>query len=271
MRNLSIRLILISIVALSCGTNNEQISSEHESTCSCRYPSALHEEGYKSQVKSVKYLEYDVNGDNLDFKYGRIENYDEFGRIPFYHMLTNENDLGDKETYIYDENGCVYSSYMNSAAIGDTVTTRKYDYSTPGVVKVSFCGNFKTKKITSTIDKFYNENFQLTKSVENSIYFNGGWREKIYSYDENGNLISEKSYDYGEVGVKEYPSDSTISEFSDGRIVRETTYGNGKVVLTQIYEYVSADDRGNWTEMKHTMTWSDLVGVYLIRRTIEYY
>ena len=265
------RLILISIAALSCATNNKQIENEMELTCSCRYPNALQEEGYKSQVKSVKYLEYNVYDDDINFKYGRIENYDEFGRIPFYHMLLNENDLGDKETFIYDENGCVLSSYLNSSAIGDTVTIMKYNYSTPSVVKVSFCGNLRTNKFTSSIDKYYNENFQLVKSVENSIYFKGGRREKIYTYDENGNLITKKSYDYGDTGVKEYPSDSTISMFEDGLVISETTFGNGKIVLSETYEYLSHDERGNWTEMKHTMTWTDIDAVYLSKRTIEYY
>lgn len=250
---------------------HEETSEEKELNCNCSYPNALKEEGYKSQVKSVKHLEYDVDEDTIMFKYGRIENYDEFGRIPFYHMLLNENDLGDKVTFIYDENGCVKSSFIYSISLDDTVTIMKNDYSSPSIVKVAFCGNLTKKQITSTIDKYYNENYLLVKSVENSIYFKDGRRERIYSYNQSGSLITKRTYDFGYTGVEEYPDDSTISEFNNGRVMRETTYGNGKIVLSETYEYISEDENGNWTEMKHTMTWADIEAVYLTRRTIEYY
>jgi hypothetical protein len=264
------------MIGISCGTNNlnsvnEETEVEQDITCTCLYQKALLEQGYKSNVKSVKHVEFDLDGENHKFSNGRIENYDKFGRIPFYHMLLNENDLGDKVTFVYDENGCVKSSFINSLSLGDTVTMMKNDYLSPSNVRVSFCGNLQKRQFTSTIDQYYNEKYQLVKSIEHSIYFKGGRRERMYSYDENGNLITRKTYEYGDTGVKEYPADSTIAEFVDGRIMSETTYGNGKIVLSETYQYILEDERGNWTEMKHKMTWTDLEAVYLTRRTIEYY
>lgn len=90
---------------------------------------------------------------------------------------------------------------------------------------------------------------------------------ETYEYDKKGNIISNKC-DAEPDGLAHHLSYT----YTDGRIVRIKGWNDGVGDIEKKYEYLSFDDKGNWTERKCTVL-TDGEEAYFTNeyRVIEYY
>lgn len=171
-----------------------------------------------------------------------------------------------------------------SASMSDAATENKTEESaettaavtapTTDVTFFDLTGNVKMCTITSDIDEGENEEIIKFDSNGNFISRTNGVSEvmsverdkkgrivtlnlkdaidrtyaEIYEYDKKGYIISNKC-DAEPDGLAHHYSYT----YSDGRIVRVKGWNDGVGDIEKKYEYLSFDDKGNWTERKCTV------------------
>lgn len=160
--------------------------------------------------------EYDENGNILKDTF-----YDLEGNMDYAYVYTYGEDGNLLEVTVYDKND------------NPTKSKEEYSYDANGIQR-----NYR--KLSNGIvekEEAYDENGNL----QNRIFYNDGKIENCqeYSYDSNGNKISEKDYWYTQNGEKYMSS------------LFEYTYDeNSLLAKEEVYDLV-VDDSGEYMELKY--------------------
>ena len=134
--------------------------------------------------------------------------YDDQGRVTFEHrFITNTDTETQGYEYVYDEDGMATRYYWSVLATGELERSE---------------GIYSRFNADGQIAETAFENFTP-------------YEYTVYTYDENGNLITEEKFK----GQDRNPNGSTVYEYDDmGRLISEVSYyASGAVSVSTTYTY----------------------------------
>ncbi len=156
--------------------------------------------------------------------------YDEAGRIISEFGYDSDGNIGDKLDYAYsvDSNGRETEAY--AVADGEKYLMRSYEYDEDGnCVRENYYDPY-TGALTDIKASEYDSNGNVTSSTEYYVFQDSNGEDMLrfsnqseYTYDEEGNLLTEKVYNEDE----EHDSEKFLS------VTRTNTYSDGKLILTE--------------------------------------
>ncbi len=177
----------------------------------------------------VSFGEYELDSQGISFKKYETEEYEDGSRCVYEY-----NESGDSMGYVLcDEEGNITESYRT-----EYITDEEDNLLGEKVYE----NEVLTQEISYASAKNEEEEFLYAEEV---AHYSEDGSKLVEKYDENGELISELSYDAEGKKIYEYDLEYFYDE--DGNHVSTEKRENGKLKQEVIYEY---DEEGNVTAEK---------------------
>jgi len=198
-------------------------------------------------VKRVKIIEYSFDNDNWKERYVMTAEYNDSGNLIKEARYTSDGILLFEYLHSYNEKGEIIKTIGRRMRKGKIIKYKyfyKYDQRGNQIESIGYIENgqddIETSKYTARYDK--NGNF-----IEGISYQNGVALSKyVAEYDERNNMINESKYKvYIYKGVEHYQLEykNIYSYDNNNNLSTEKSYGNDG--LFKYYYYYQYDDNNN--------------------------